>query len=465
MKTIYFITGSQELYGEEVILKVAADSREAVGYLQNGLNGIIKLQYIPPVVNSEAIIDVCQRASTDDDCVGVIVWMRTFSPAKMWIKGLQKLTKPLLHLHTQFNEKIPYDEIDMDYMNINQSAHGDREFGFILRRLNIPHETVVGFYKHKQTISDIARFCRVVKAIDYSRSLKVAMFGSNMRDVAVTDGDRVESQIKYGWEANYYGIGDLVNLTAQVSDVEISRKMEEYAQRYIFATDNIAAVKEQARCEIALRKFLSATGAKAFCDTFQDLHGLSQLPGLAVQNLMADGIGFGAEGDYKTSALSAVFVKMAEGVHGVTGFMEDYTYDLSEGSEMVLGAHMLEVSPAFASERPKIEVHPLGIGGKSDPARLVFDGVTGDGWQISMLDDGREFRLVSMAIELVKQPKPMPHLPVARVMWRIKPDFKTGVKAWLENGAGHHSVVTTALSKEDIALFAKLTSTPLTVIE
>lgn len=465
MKTIYFITGSQDLYGDGALTKVADDSKEIVAFLQKKLGNIITLKYIPPVINSEAIIEVCQQASVDRDCVGVIAWMRTFSPAKMWIKGLQRLTKPLLHLHTQFNEQIPYDEIDMDYMNLNQSAHGDREFGFILKRLNIPHDIVVGYYKHERTIQEIARFCRVANAIDYSRSLKVAMFGNNMREVAVTDGDRVESQIKYGWEVNYYGLGDLVDIIAQVTEDEVSAKMAEYRQRYELATDNVNAVKEQAKYEVALRKFFAATGVSAFCDTFQDLHGLTQLPGLAVQNLMADGIGFAAEGDYKTAALSAVFMKMSQGIKGATGFMEDYTYDLTEGNEVVLGAHMLEVSPLFAATKPKIEVHPLGIGGKSDPARLVFDGVTGDGVQVSMLDDGHDFRLVSAAIQLVKQPKTMPRLPVARVMWTIKPDFRSGVKAWLDSGAGHHSVVSSALTEEDVVLFAKLTSTPLTVIK
>lgn len=465
MKTIYFITGSQDLYGEDVLTRAASDSKEIVAFLQSKLKDTITLEYIPPVINSDAIIDVCQRASVDSNCVGVIAWMRTFSPAKMWIKGLQRLTKPLLHLHTQYNEKIPYDSIDMDYMNINQSAHGDREFGFILKRLNIAHDIVVGYYKHKKTVEEIARFCRVAKAIDFSRTLKVAMFGSNMREVAVTDGDRVESQIKYGWEVNYYGIGDLVDIISRVTDGEVSAKMAEYAKKYDMATNNLDAVREQAKYEVALRKFLVQTGANAFCDTFQDLHGLNQLPGLAVQNLMSDGIGFAAEGDYKTAALSAIFMNMSNGVKGSTGFMEDYTYDLTEGQETVLGSHMLEVSPLFAATKPKIEVHPLGIGGKSDPARLVFDGVTGKGWQISMLDEGHDFSLVSAQIELINQPKPMPKLPVARVMWKIKPDFKSGVKAWLDSGAGHHSVVSTALTEDDIALFAKLTSTSLTVIK
>lgn len=465
MKTVYFITGSQDLYGEEVLSQVASDSKEVVAFLQDKLKSVVKVKYVAPVINSEAIIEVCQRASVDGDCVGVIAWMRTFSPAKMWIKGLQRLTKPLLHLHTQFNEKIPYDKIDMGYMNINQSAHGDREFGFILKRLAIPHDTVVGYYKHGHTVEEIARFCRVAKAVDFSRSLKVAMFGNNMREVAVTDGDRVESQIKYGWEVNYYGIGDLVTLVSAVTEEEVDAKMVEYFQKYDVATDNLSAVKEQARYEVALRRFLAETGARAFCDTFQDLHGLNQLPGLAVQNLMADGFGFAAEGDYKTAALSAVFVKMAEDKKGSTGFMEDYTYDLTEGQELVLGSHMLEVSPSFAATKPRIEVHPLGIGNRSDPARLVFDGVTGDGMQVSMLDEGSCFSLVLASVELVQQPNPMPQLPVARIMWKIKPNFKCGVKAWLESGAGHHSVVTTALSMDEVRLFAKLTSTPLTIIE
>lgn len=464
MKKVYFITGSQDLYGSDALDKVASDSKYIVSYLQNKLGDLVKLEYKPIVKNSQEIADVCVGATADADCVGVIVWMHTFSPAKMWIKGLQMLMKPLLHLHTQYNENILYDEIDMDYMNLNQSAHGDREFGFILKRLNIPHDVVVGYYKHDGTVQEIRRFCRVAKSIDFSRSLKVAMFGNNMRNVAVTDGDRVESQIKYGWEVNYYGIGDLTDIVERVTQAEVEDKMKEYQSKYIFNTKDMSSVREQAKYEVALRKFLTETGCGAFCDTFQDLHGLKQLPGLAVQNIMCDGIGFAAEGDYKTAAFSAVCAKMAECVTGATGFLEDYTYDLTEGKELVLGSHMLEVSPVFAASTPKIEVHPLDIGGKSAPARLVFDGVTGDGLQISMLDEGPDFRIVSAAIQLVKQPKPMPKLPVASVMWRLKTDFKKGVKAWLESGAGHHSVVSTALRSEDIRLFAKLTTTPLTTI-
>ncbi len=463
MSNLYFITGSQNLYGEETLKQAASHGREIAEYLNNRIGDVVNIVSTPIATCSEEIIEICQKASIDKDCVGVITWMHTFSPAKMWIKGLQLLTKPLLHLHTQYNEKLPYDVIDMDFMNLNQSAHGDREYGFILARLGIKHQIAVGYYKDPGTIGEIRRFAETAKAVAYSKKLKVAMFGNNMREVAVTDGDRVESQIKYGWEVNYYGIGDLVSLVSEVSGNEIDKKLEAYNKAYEMATDNIEAVRVQAAYEIALTRFLSDGGFGAFTDTFQDLHGLEQLPGLAVQRLMAEGIGFGAEGDYKTAALGAVLWKMAENRQGATGFMEDYTYDFSDG--LVLGAHMLEVSPAFAGTRPGIEVHPLGIGGKNPPARLVFDGITGDGIAVCMTDMGDRFRLICAEIKLIKQPSPMPKLPVARLMWKPKPDFKTGVRAWLEAGGGHHTVVSTALKTEDIELFAKLTDTELIIIK
>lgn len=459
MKMLYFITGSQDLYGEETLNQVAEDSKDIVRYLNEQLSGTVEIVWQPTVRNSEEIIDVCQKASADKNCTGVITWMHTFSPAKMWIKGLQILTKPLLHLHTQRNEKLPYATIDMDFMNLNQSAHGDREFGFILSRLGIKHEVVAGYYKHETTINEIRRFAQVAKAIAFSRNLKAAMFGNNMREVAVTDGDRVESQIRYGWEVNYYGIGELVALADVSTEAEIAEKLDEYKSLYNMSTKNIDSIKVQARYEIALDKFLDANGISAFTDTFQDLCGLRQLPGLAVQRQMARGIGFGAEGDYKTACLAAVLHKMAEGRKGATGFMEDYTYDLTEGNELVLAAHMLEVSPEFASSEPQIEVHALGIGGKEPPARLVFEGIEGDAVAVCMTDMGDRFRLICAEIELVKQPQPMPKLPVARLMWRLKPDFKSGVKAWLEAGGGHHTVVSTALTSTDIEMFAKLTDT------
>ncbi len=465
MDKLYFITGSQDLYGEDTLRQVAADSREMADFLNERLRDTAEIVWQPTVLNSAGILEVCRRASSDDDCVGVIAWMHTFSPAKMWIKGLQQLTKPMLHLHTQRNEKLPYGEIDMDFMNLNQSAHGDREFGFICTRLGINREVVAGYFGHDATVERIRRFAEVAGGIAFSKNLKVAMFGSNMREVAVTDGDRVESQIRYGWEVNYYGIGDIAAGVSAVTDAEAEARCAEYEKLYEMNTSDLAAVKEQARYDIALQRFLAEGGFGAYTDTFQDLHGLSQLPGLATQRQMARGIGFGAEGDYKTAAMNAVMCRMAKGRKGATGFMEDYTYDLTPGGETVLGAHMLEVSPDFAAAKPRIEVHPLGIGGKQPPARLVFDGVEGEGIAVCMTDMGTHFRLIVAEIDLIKQINPMPNLPVARLMWKIRPDFATGAAAWIYAGGGHHTVVSTALNVEDMRLFAKLTYTEIVVID
>ena len=464
MKKVYFITGSQDLYGEEVLLQVAEDSKTIASYLNEKIDGV-EIVYKSTVRDEASCVEACACATNDDDCIAVITWMHTFSPAKMWIKGLQFLKKPLLHLHTQANEKLPYDEIDMDFMNLNQTAHGGREYGFMVTRLGVKREVVVGYYKHEDVIERIKKFLDVARAVDFSKNLKVAMFGSNMREVSVTDGDRVESQIKYGWNVNYYGIGDLVALVNAVTDKELEDKMAEYASLYEMNTTDLDAVKEQAKYEIALDKFMKDGGFGAYTDTFQDLHGMKQLPGLATQRMMAKGYGFGAEGDYKTSALNAILVEMAKGRRGSTGFMEDYTYDFTKGEEVVLGSHMLEVSPDFASNKPKIEVHHLGIGGKEPPARLVFDGVEGDGVAVCMIDMGNRFRLICASIELVKQPKPMPKLPVARIMWKLKPDHATGAAAWIYAGGAHHTVVSTALTVDDIRLFAKLTDTELVVID
>lgn len=464
MKKIYFITGSQDLYGEETLAQAAKDSMEIAAFLNEKLANIAEVVFKPVVRNSAEALEVCKNASSDMDCVGVIMWMHTFSPAKMWIGALKALDKPMLHLHTQYNEKLPYDSIDMDFMNLNQSAHGDREFGFICTRLGIKREVVSGYYKHSSVIEKIISFAQAAVAVDFGKGMKVAMFGNNMRDVAVTDGDRVESEIRYGWNVNYYGIGDLCDIISGLTDEETDEKMAEYSEKYLMNTDNTDAVREQAKYEKALEKFLERENISAFTDTFQDLHGLEQLPGLAVQNIMAKGIGFGPEGDYKTAALAAVLCKMAEGRKGATGFLEDYTYDLPEGEETELASHMLEVSPVFAAEQPKIEVHPLGIGGKSDPARLVFEGVTGEGIAVSMIDMGDRFRLVCAEITLVKQKEAMPKLPVARVMWKLKPDFATGSAAWIYAGGAHHAVVSTALTTEDIRLFAKMTDTELVLI-
>lgn len=464
MKKLYFITGSQDLYGEETLRQVAADSKEMAEFLDSRLKSV-KMEFQPIVRNSDEAEDVCIKAVADKECIGVITWMHTFSPAKMWIRGLQALRKPMLHLHTQANEKLPYGSIDMDFMNLNQSAHGDREFGFICTRLNVKREVVVGYYRDPDVIAKIERFARVASALDYSRGMRVAMFGNNMRDVAVTDGDRVESEIRYGWNVNYYGIGDLTDIAEGVTESEINEKMSDYADKYEMATDKTDSVKEQARYQVAIEKFLKNERIAAFTDTFQDLHGLKQLPGLAVQDIMAKGVGFGPEGDYKTSALMAVMCKMAEGSDGATAFMEDYTYDLTRGQEKELAAHMLEVSPVFAADKPKIEVHPLGIGGKEAPARLVFDGIEGDAIAVSMVDMGTHFRLICAKIKLIKQPEPMPKLPVARLMWELVPDFRTGAAAWIYAGGAHHAVVSTALTVQDIKMFAKFTDTELIIID
>ena len=465
MNRIYFITGSQDLYGEETLKQAANDSREMAEFLNGRLNDIAEVCFEPVVTTAAEAENVCVKASADNDCIGVIMWMHTFSPAKMWIRALKALKKPMLHLHTQYNEKLPYDSIDMDFMNLNQSAHGDREFGFICTRLGVKREVVVGYYRHEDVIEKIRSFAHAAAAVNFGRTMKVAMLGNNMRDVAVTDGDRVESEIRYGWNVNYYGVGDVVSIAEAVTDAEIDAKLAEYNEKYTMATDNAASVREQAKYEVALEKFIEKENIGAFTDTFQDLHGLRQLPGIAVQNLMAKGIGFGPEGHYKTSALGAVLFKMAEGRKGATGFMEDYTYDLTSGEELELAAHMLEVSPVFALSKPEIQVHPLGIGGKEPPARLVFDGIEGEGIAVSMIDMGDRFRLVCADITLVKQPAPMPKLPVARLMWKLKPDFATGAAAWIYAGGAHHAVVSTALTKDDIRLFAKMTDTELVIID
>lgn len=465
MKKLYFITGSQDLYGEETLAQAAEDSQEMAAFLSEKLENIAEVVFQPVVRNSSEAVSVCTKASSDIDCIGVIMWMHTFSPAKMWITALKALRKPMLHLHTQHNERLPYDSIDMDFMNLNQSAHGDREFGFICTRLGIKREVVSGYYKHGDVVEKVRRFAQAAAAVDFGRGMRVAMFGNNMRDVAVTDGDRVESEIKYGWNVNYYGIGDLCSIISEITDEEVDAKMAEYTEKYEMNTDNISAVRVQAKYEVALDRFLKKENISAFTDTFQDLNGLEQLPGIAAQNIMAKGVGFGPEGDYKTAALAAVLCKMAEGRNGATGFLEDYTYDLPEGEETELASHMLEVSPVFAAEKPKIEVHPLGIGGKADPARLVFEGTTGEGIAVSMIDMGDRFRLVCAEITLVKQPEPMPKLPVARVMWKLKPDFATGSAAWIYAGGAHHAVVSTALTADDIRLFAKMTDTELVIID
>ncbi len=460
MNTVYFLTGSQFLYGAEALKAVEDDSRAVASYLNESVTEA-QIVFSGVMKTSEEIEAMIKRINFDDECIGVIVWCHTFSPAKMWINGLTLLQKPLLHLHTQYNEKLPYHSIDMDFMNLNQSAHGDREFAYILTRLAVPRKTVAGNYRDDAVVSEINDWIFVAAAFNFSKHLRVCRFGDNMREVAVTEGDKVEANIRFGWQIDYYAIGDIVAEIDKVTKAQTDGLYGELLKLYELNTDNIDAVREQVRYEIALTRFLSARNFNAFTTNFQDLHGLRQLFGLAAQRLMAAGYGFGAEGDWKIAALTAILKKMAENRKGATLFMEDYTYDLTKGNELVLGAHMLEVCPTAAATKPKIEVHPLGIGGKEPPARLVFDGIEGEGIAVCMTDMGDRFRLICADIELVKQPEPMPHLPVARVMWRVKPNFRDGVKAWLEAGGAHHTVVSTALKAEDIALFAQMTGTEL----
>lgn len=465
MKKLYFITGSQDLYGEEALKTVAKDSREMADFLNEKAGERVEISFLGVVTDSETCLNYILKVNEDKDCVGIITWMHTFSPAKMWIRGLKKLQKPMLHLHTQYNRHLPYDSIDMDFMNLHQAAHGDREFGFIAARLNVKQQVLAGYYQDEDFIEGVKHFADVCLGVDHAFNLKVGMFGSNMRDVAVTDGDRVQSEIDYGWNVNYYGIGDFVDLINEVSEEDVDKQVNEYLKKYTLATDNMAAVREQAKYEVALRKFTSIHGLKAITDNFQDLHGLNQLPGLAVQDLMAEGIAFGPEGDYKTPALVSTLRAIAGDRKGATGFIEDYTYELEQGKELELGSHMLEVPTCFAATKPEIQVHPLGIGGKNDPARLVFDCIEGEGLQVTMTDMGDHFRIIAAKIKLVKQPALMPKLPVARVMWEILPDFKTGTSAWLYFGGGHHSVITTQLTLDDIRLFCKFTGTELCVID
>lgn len=410
----------------------------------------------------EAIRKLCLEANSDDSCAGIITWMHTFSPAKMWIAGLSELRKPMLHLHTQFNRDIPWDTIDMDFMNLNQSAHGDREFGFIGARMRIPRKVVVGHWEDPDTCSRIGRWMRSAVAYSLGTSLKVARFGDNMREVAVTEGDKVEAQIKFGWSINGYGIGDLVARIANVSDSEADRLVREYGELYEIpaevrsSKEAMEAIKEQARIEIGLRSFLMEGGFGAFTTTFEDLHGMKQLPGLAVQRLMADGYGFGAEGDWKTAAMVRMTKIMTEGLPGGTTFMEDYTYHLAPGNEMILGAHMLEVCPTVAGTKPRIEVHQLSIGGKADPARLVFDGATGRAVAASLVDMGNRFRLIISEVEAVKVEKDMPKLPVARLLWKPLPSLKVGAEAWILAGGAHHTVFTFAATAEQFIDWAEM---------
>lgn len=456
----WFVTGSQHLYGPETLKKVEEHSTEIAKRLTG--NDVIpyKVVFKPVLTTPDQIWKLCSDANTNSDCAGIITWMHTFSPAKMWIAGLSELRKPLLHLHTQYNRDIPWDSIDMDFMNLNQSAHGDREYGFIGARMRIPRKVVVGFWQDPEVLRRISVWMNASIGWSESRNLKVARFGDNMREVAVTEGNKVSAQIQFGWSVNGYGVGDLVKYINEVSDAQINALMDEYEERYIFAEEAKKAgaardsVREQAKIELGMKSFLVQGGFGAFTTTFEDLHGIKQLPGLAVQRLMEAGYGFGGEGDWKTAAFVRIMKIMAE--YKDTSFMEDYTYHLEPGNELVLGAHMLEVCPTISAAKPRIEVHPLGIGGKADPARIVFDGKTGAAVCASLIDLGDRFRLIVNDVDAIQPEIAMPKLPVARVMWKPLPSLRDSAEAWIHAGGAHHTSFSYAVTSEHLVDWAEM---------
>ena len=452
----WFVVGSQFLYGPEVLEIVAARAKEMADTMNK--SGVLpcKVVYKVTAKTPEEISNVVKEANYQDKCAGLITWMHTFSPSKMWIDGLSKLQKPYCHFATQYNREIPNDEIDMDFMNLNQAAHGDREHGFIAARLRMPRKVIMGYWQDEDVLKRLGDWMRSAVAAAFSRSLKVMRFGDNMRNVAVTEGDKVGVQMKLGWQVNTWPVGELVEEIGKVTKEEVDALMQEYAERYTMATDNLNAVRYQAKEEIAMKKMLDREGCKAFSNTFEDLYGMEQLPGLASQRLMEQGYGYGGEGDWKVAAMTAVIKAMTEGMTGGSAFMEDYTYNLQKGAEYSLGAHMLEVCPSVAAERPRIEVHPLGIGGKADPARLVFEGHPGKACVVSLVDMGGRLRMICQDIEAVKPILPMPNLPVARVMWRAMPDLRTGAECWILAGGAHHTVLTYDATPEMLKDWARI---------
>ena len=454
-KEIWFVTGSQDLYGPEVLKQVAADSVKIAAALGKSPKIPVKVIFKPVLTSPESIYGLCSEANTAKTCIGLIMWMHTFSPAKMWIKGLGILNKPFLHFHTQLNRDIPWETIDMNFMNLNQSAHGDREFGFIGTRMRLNRKIVVGHYQDPQAMDRIAVWVRAAAAYSDALTMKVARFGDNMREVAVTEGNKVSAQIKMEYSVYGYGIGDLVRVVNDVSPVAIKKLLAEYASDYGMtkAVAESESLKEAARIETGMETFLKTGGFKAFTTCFEDLHGMKQLPGLAVQRLMAKGYGFGAEGDWKTAAVVRSMKVMAHGLKGGTSFMEDYTYHFDPKGMKVLGAHMLEICPTIAPGKPAVEIHQLSIGGKADPARLVFKTAPGKAINVSVIDLGNRFRMIVNDVEVVKCPD-MPKLPVASVLWKPMPDLKTGAAAWILAGGAHHTGFSTAINSEYLEDFA-----------
>jgi len=459
---IWFVTGSQHLYGPKTLEQVAEHSREIASALGASTHIPVQVAFKPVLTTPEAIRELCLEANSAKNCIGLITWMHTFSPAKMWIAGLSLLKKPFLHLHTQYNREIPWSEIDMNFMNLNQAAHGDREFGFIGSRMRLNRKVVVGHWQDEDVQNDIGIWARAACAWDDWQGAKIARFGDNMRDVAVTEGDKVEAQIRLGYDVYGYGVGDLVKSVNQVLDAEIDQLVQAYLDEYEVAPalmpdgEKHASLREGARIEIGLRNFLSAGNFKAFTTTFEDLHGLEQLPGLAVQRLMRDGYGFGAEGDWKTSALVRAMKVMSTGLKGGVSFMEDYTYHFSAAGDKVLGAHMLEICESIAAGKPKLEVLPLSIGGKADPVRLIFDSNTGPAIGASIMDMGQHFRLVANVVDVVPTDAPLPKLPVARALWLPRPNLKTAAAAWIYAGGAHHTSFSYSVTANHLRDFADM---------
>jgi L-arabinose isomerase len=466
---IWFLTGSQSLYGEETLRQVAEQSQRIVETLAGQLG--VRLVWRPVLTTSDAIRRTCLEATATDECVGVIAWMHTFSPAKMWIHGLEALGKPLLHLHTQANVSLPWSEIDMDFMNLNQAAHGDREFAYIQSRLGIERKIVAGHVSDPSVAERVEAWTRAALGWRAAQSLRMAWFGGIMRNVAVTEGDKVEAERVFGFSVNTWGVNDLVAVVDSVPDADVDALAAEYDDAYQVVPElrpdgeRRESLRYAARQELGLRRFLDDGGFTAFTTNFEDLGGLRQLPGLAVQRLMADGYGFGGEGDWKTSALLRVLKVMSAGREGGTSFMEDYTYHLGPGEPKILGAHMLEVCPTIADGRPSCEIHPLGIGNREDPVRLVFTATPGPGFVVGISDVGDRFRLTANEIEIVEPDEPLPRLPVARAVWKPLPDLATSTESWLLAGGPHHTVLSTAVGREALEDFARIAGTELLVID
>lgn len=461
---VWFITGSQNLYGEKTLQQVDKDSETIAKAFDASAAIPVKIVFKPVLKTPDEIYNCCLEANSSPNCIGLITWMHTFSPSKMWIQGLSVLNKPFVHLHTQFNRDIPWETIDMDFMNLNQSAHGDREFGFICSRMRLNRKVIVGHWEDQNVQEKLGRWTRSVVGYNESKSLKICRFGDNMRHVAVTEGDKVEAQRVLGWQVNYHGVGDLVASMDTVSETDIDALMDVYASEYQLDDQSNENIRYQAKIELGLKKFLDKHGYKAFTTNFEDLHGLKQLPGLACQRLMEQGYGFGAEGDWKQSALVRIMKVMAQGLEGGCSFMEDYTYHLDPAQPAVLSAHMLEICPTVAAAKPKIEVHPLGIGGKDAPARLVFNAPEGDGINATLVDMGGRMRMILNPVKCIT-PKALPKLPVACALWVPMPNLEIGAAAWILAGGAHHTSFSMALNREYLEDLAEMIGLELVVID